>query len=237
VLEGPRVVGAALDRGAPLERVFVGTGVSTAFAPLMTRLEDAGVPVMELKEGVLEKVGLTRTPQPVLGVATSAPLTLGPIPGSGMVVIAVDVADPGNLGTIVRSAESAGADGVVVCGKSVDPHNPKVVRSSAGALFGVTVMQADDPMQVLDAIGATSRRLIGTTARGGEAPDAIDLAGPCALVVGNEAHGLDVSVQGRLDLLVSIPMAAISESLNVAMATTVVLFEAARQRRLAGADR
>lgn len=237
MLEGPRIVAAALDRHAPLERVYVGTGASAAFAPLVARLDGAGVPVVELKEGVLEKVGLTRTPQPVLGVATGAPLPLGPIPGPGVAVIAVDIADPGNLGTIIRSAESAGADGVVVCGISVDPHSPKVVRSSAGALFGVTVMQADDPIEVLDTVSATGRRLIGTTARGGEPHDSVDLARPCALVVGNEARGLDASVQRRLDVLVSIPMAEAAESLNVAMATTVVLFEAARQRRLAGADR
>jgi TrmH family RNA methyltransferase len=231
------VVAAALDRRASLERVYVSIGAATAFAPLVERLHAAGVPVAELKEGVLEKVGLTRTPQPVLGVATGAPLALGPIPGSGVAVIAVDVADPGNLGTIIRSAESAGADGIVVCGISVDPHNPKVVRSSAGALFGVTVMQAGDPMEVLETVGATGRRLIGTTARGGAPYDSVDLAGPSALVIGNEARGLDASVQRRLSILVSIPMAEAAESLNVAMAATVVLFEAARQRRLAGADR
>lgn len=237
MLEGPRVVGAALDRHAALERVYVGTGAATAFAPLVARLHGAGVSVVELKEGVLEKVGLTRTPQPVLAVASAASLAFGPIAGTGAVVIAVDVADPGNLGTIIRSAESAGADGVVACGNSVDLHNPKVVRSSAGALFGVTVMQADDPMDVLNTIGASGRRLIGTAARGGARYDEADLAHPCALVVGNEARGLDAAVQERLDVLVSIPMAAAAESLNVAMATTVVLFEAARQRRLAGVDR
>jgi TrmH family RNA methyltransferase len=126
---------------------------------------------------------------------------------------------------------------VVACGNSVDPHNPKVVRSSAGALFGVTVMQADDPNKVLDSMSAAGRWLVGTVARGGERYDEADLAQPCALVVGNEARGLDAAVQERLDVLVSIPMAAAAESLNVAMATTVVLFEAARQRRLAGVDR
>ncbi len=237
MLEGPRVVAAALDRDVALEAVYVSTGATMAFAPLVARLDAAGVTIVELKEGVLEKVGLTRTPQPVLGVAPGVPVALGPIPGAGVAVIAVDIADPGNLGTIIRSAESAGADAVVVCGSSVDPHNPKVVRSSAGALFGVTVMRADDPMAALDSVAASGRRLIGTTARGGEPYDSVDLARPCAVVVGNEARGLDASVERRLDVLVSIPMAGVAESLNVAMAATVVLFESARQRRLAGADR
>ena len=98
-------------------------------------------------------------------------------------------------------------------------------------------MQADDPTNVLDTMSASGRRLIGTAVNGGERYDQADLAHACALVVGNEARGLDPAVQERLDGLVTIPMADGAESLNVAMAATVVLFEAARQRRLAGVDR
>jgi TrmH family RNA methyltransferase len=140
----------------------------------------------------------------------------------------VDVNDPGNLGTIIRSAEAAGADGVVVCGNSVDVQNPKVVRSSAGAIFGVPVMEADDPMEALTALRAQDRRCLATVPSGGTSYDEVDLATSCALVVGNEARGLGpLPVDGQ----VSIPMMSASESLNVAMAATVLLFEAARQRR------
>ncbi|MEX0665206.1 MAG: RNA methyltransferase [Acidimicrobiia bacterium] len=235
VLEGPRVVAAALDRGASLEVVYLGPGASTAFGPLVERLDAAGVRRADLKEGVLEKVGLTRTPQPVLAVATGGLASLDSVKGQGIAVVAVDVADPGNLGTILRSAEAAGADAVIVCGTSVDPRNPKVVRSSAGACFGMPVIHTDDAIDVLDRLRGSGRRLIGTVAHGGEPYDSVDLVSASALVVGNEAHGLGEQLRGKLDHLVSIPMIEPAESLNVAMAATVVLFDAARQRRLARA--
>lgn len=237
VIEGPRALDAALDRGASLEAVYLGPGAATAFAPLVQRLDAARVRRADLKEGVLEKVGMTRTPQPVLAVAHGGVRAFGDAPGESVVVVAIDVADPGNLGTIIRSAEAAGADGVVACGASVDPRNPKVVRSSAGALFGVPVMQADDAVAVLDFLKAGGRRIFGAVARSGEPYHSVDLSTRSALVVGNEAHGLDPEVHARLDQRLSIPMADASESLNVAMAATVVLFEAARQRQRLLAER
>jgi TrmH family RNA methyltransferase len=233
VVEGPRVIAAALDRDASLEAVYFGPGAPRAFAPLLERLETAGVRWVELKEGVLEKVGLTRTPQPVLAVAVGGLASLDAVRGAGLVVVAVDLADPGNLGTILRGAEAAAAEAVVVCGTSVDPRNPKVVRASAGACFGMPVIHADRPLEALEHLRAHGRRLVGAVAHGSEPYDSIDLVSPLALVLGNEAHGLDDQVQARLDHVVSIPMATPAESLNVAMAATVVLFEAARQRRLA----
>jgi TrmH family RNA methyltransferase len=228
VLEGPRVVEGAIDRGVVLEALYLGTGAATAFAPLVERVRLTDTSVDELSEGVLEKVGTTRTPQPVLAIARRVARSLGPVDGDGTVLVAVDVNDPGNLGTIIRSAEAAGADAVVVCGNSVDVQNPKAVRSSAGAIFGVPVMEADDPMEVLAVLRAQERRCLATVPTGGEAYDEVDLATSCAVMVGNEARGLGpLAVDG----LVSIPMTSRSESLNVAMAATVLLFEAARQRR------
>jgi TrmH family RNA methyltransferase len=235
VLEGPRVVEGALDRGAILEVVYVGPGAERAFAPLVDRVRAGGTRVAELAEGVLEKLGSTRTPQPVLAVAPAPTRDLDALAGDGTVVVAVDVSDPGNVGTIIRSAEAAGADGVVVCGSnSVDPLNPKVVRSSAAAIFGVTVTEADDPMEVLEALAARGRRRLGAVLGDGTPYDTADLTGPLALVVGNEARGLAPALHGHLDGMVTIPMAGEAESLNVAMAATVVLFEAARQRRTRG---
>lgn len=233
VLEGPRIVHGALARGAVLDALYLGPGADLAFASLVQQVRATGTTVQMLKEGVLEKIGLTRTPQPVLGVARRAVQPLDALHDEGLLVVAVDVADPGNLGTIIRSAEAAGADAVVACGNSVDALNPKTVRSTAGAIFGVTVVEADDPVIVLDLLGAHGRRRIGTVPSGGEPYDRVDLSGPTAIVVGNEAHGLSDAAASRLDARVSIPMAPGAESLNVAMATTVLLFEAARQRRLA----
>lgn len=230
VLEGPRIVAAALDRGVDLEAVYLGYRARPAFAPLVERLEAAGVPVRELREGVLEKVGVTRTPQPLLGVAPIHTASPADLPGRGDLLVVVDVADPGNLGTLIRSAEAAGLAAVVVTGASVDPHNPKVVRASAGAVLGIPLVEVPEPGAALDRARAGGRRAVGTATRGGGPVDGLDVTSDLAVVVGNEARGLDGALAERLDAVVTIPMHGAAESLNVAMAATVVLFEIDRRR-------
>jgi RNA methyltransferase, TrmH family len=229
LLEGPRLLDAALERGAPLEAVYLGYGARPAFGPLVERVVAAGIPVRDLREGVLEKVGMTRTPQPVLAVARML-TNAAELPAHGEILVAVDVADPGNLGTIIRSAEAAGAAAVVVTGASVDPYNPKTVRSSAGAILGLPLVEQPDPAAALDELHAGGRHTVGTAATGGRDSDTLDVTTPIALVVGNEAHGLTPDVQSRLDEIVTIPMHGAADSLNVAMAATVLLFALDRRR-------
>ena len=172
VVEGPRVLAAALDRSAELESAYVGPGAGRAFAPLIARLRDLDIPIEELKDGVLERIGDTVTPQPVLAVAAMPRTDLDDVRADGLVLVAVMVQDPGNAGTLLRSGEAAGAAGVLFCGNSVDPHAPKVVRSSGGAVFGIPVVEADDPVKVLDALGRHGRRRLAAVA-GIVTPDTI----------------------------------------------------------------
>lgn len=236
MLEGPRVIEAALDRQAHLTEAYLGYGARTAFASLVSRLEAAGVATVDLKEGVLEKIGTTRTPQPVLAIATWQPTPLRALlddPGRrGLVVVLVDVADPGNLGTILRSAEAAGARGIVITGTGVDVRNPKVVRASAGAVFGLPVVEAPHTEAAIGALQERGIHCFGAVAVGGALPDDVALGHDAAVVMGNEAHGLNAALVAHLDGTVTIPMAGVAESLNVAMATSVLCFEAARQRRV-----
>lgn len=232
-LEGPRVIGAALDRGAAIDAIYVGAGSMRAFAPLVQRAVATGARVAELKEGVLEKLGTTRTPQPVLAVVDRPRWSLDDLGADGTVLVLVDVADPGNVGTIIRSAEAAGLVGVVVCGSSVDVSNPKVVRSSAGAVFGVATVETDDAMVTLEQLGRTGRRRFATRAEGGTSLDRANLSDACAIVLGNEAHGLSADLDAVIDGWVTIELAPPAESLNVAMAASIVAFEVARQRRAA----
>jgi TrmH family RNA methyltransferase len=150
-----------------------------------------------------------------------------------LVVVCAEVRDPGNLGTIVRSAAAAGAGAVVCCSRSVDLYNPKVVRSSAGMLFHVPVVAGPEAPVALDEIGRWGLRRWGTDASRGCDYSSADLASPVALVFGNESHGLGPPTAGRLDGTLTIPMADGSESINVASAASVICFEAARQRRAA----
>lgn len=230
LLEGPRVISAALDRRAPVGAAYLGPGARRAFAPLVARLEAAGVAVADLREGALERVATTRTPQPVLAVATARGVDLADLPVDGLVVVLDGVADPGNLGTILRSAEAAGAAGVVVAGQAVDVRNPKVVRASAGAVFGLPFSEQPDAVATLEALAARGVRCLAAVAAGGPPPDAVDLTGEVAVVLGNEARGVGATVRRRCAGTVTIPMSGAAESLNVAMAATVLCFEAARQR-------
>jgi TrmH family RNA methyltransferase len=231
-LEGPRVVAGALDRRAHLDAVYLGTGAERAFPGLVRRARAAGVPVLELRDGVPEKVGTTRTPQPVFAIARRRNVDVDELPASGHLVVTVDVADPGNLGTILRSAEASGADGVITTGPaSVDLHHPKVVRSSAGAIFGIRVGEHSDPAAALDEVARAGWRRLAARVIDARPYDELDLAHRCALVFGNEARGIPRDLDGHLDGAVCVPMNGNAESLNVAMAATVLCFEAARQRR------
>jgi TrmH family RNA methyltransferase len=235
VVEGPRAVDAALDRGVRFEAVYFGPHADTAFPALTARIAAAGTEVAVLKEGVLEKVGSTRTPQPVLAVAPIPDVGRGALTGAGLVVMGVALSDPGNLGTLVRSAEAAGAAAILLGPGSVDAYNPKVVRASAGAIFGIPVVDAVSEgwsaVEALDALGELGRQRLGARV----SPTAtlysdVDFTQPTAVVLGNEAHGIGADLEPHLDGSVTIPMAGPSESLNVAMAGAILCFESARQR-------
>lgn len=224
VLEGPKLLAEALATGAPLEAVYVSD-------PEAVDLSGVEVPVRLLQRGVLERVADSVTPQPVLAVCRVVDVPLADVLSATFVVVCVDLQDPGNVGTILRSAEAAGAGAVVLAGASVDPYNPKAVRASAGSLFHVPIVRHSEVAGVLDALGARGVRRLGTIPGGGDSLDHLDLTRPVALVLGNEAHGLPASADSRLDGHVTIPMVGRSESLNVGMAASILCFEVARQRR------
>jgi len=209
-------VAEALAAGWRMEAMFVASRADAVAGP-------ATVPVHELAPNVLERVASTESPQPVLAVFALPPAAGLPA-GCDFVVAADRLSDPGNAGTIIRSAEAAGAQAVVLTPGSVDPFNPKVVRASAGSLFRVPVVTA-----TLDTLRAAGLRVLATSSHHGEVYTDVDLTGPVAVVVGNEAHG--VADDAAVDGWVSIPQAGQAESLNVAMAATVLAFEVARQRR------
>jgi TrmH family RNA methyltransferase len=228
VLEGERVLEEAQSAGVALESVFF---LDSASVDAMSRARDAGVPAFALEPGVMERVADTVTPPSVLAIAPFVDVTIDALATATLVVVCVDVRDPGNLGTVLRSAEAAGAGGVVCCDGSVDLYNPKVVRASAGSIFYVPVVAGGEPVEVLERLGAAGLQRLGALAHGGDPVDDIDLRVPLALVLGNEAHGLPDEANARLDRHVTIPMAGRSESLNVGMAAAVLCFETARQRR------
>lgn len=256
VAEGVKLVEAALDAGAPVEAVFVAADWQSASpaAVVVQRAAAMGVAVFELGPGIMERVADTVSPQAVCAVVqgvdigldellsrsrtvdTNADASLPSTRGEKapvVTLVCVDVRDPGNLGAVLRIAGATGASGVICCAGTVDPFNPKVVRASAGAVFRVPLVIGIQPVEALDALGRCGYRRWATVPRGGTDYTVADLSGRSALVLGNEGAGLPVEVVSQLDGSLTIPMAAGTESLNVAMTVAVLCFEAMRRRRSA----
>ena len=228
VVEGAKNVAEALASSHPVEAVFAAPGADDQ---VLTAAARRGAVVHHVADGVLAQVLDAVTPQPEAAIVGVLDAPLDTLATAGFVVVCVDVRDPGNLGTILRTAEAAGADGVVCCAGSVDLYNPKTVRASAGALFHLPVVAAGAPVEVLDRLAGFGLRRLGTEARHGRAHTDVDLTRRVALVLGNEANGLPGEVGPSVDEWVTIPIHGRSESLNVGMAAAVVCFEASRQRR------
>jgi TrmH family RNA methyltransferase len=225
VCEGPRVVAAALDAKAEIDACYVDPNGPESVQTVAARAAAEGVEMRALSA----PVGDTVTPQPIFALARLA--RTRDLHDIGLGVVGVHIADPGNAGTLVRSAAAAGADAVIFGAGSVDAYNPKAVRASAGACFAVRIVEDVPVVECLEALGGAGVQRLGAVARDGRPPDDFDLTQPTAFVLGHETRGFDTTAL-PLDALVTLPMAT-HESLNVAMAGTALLFEAARQRRTA----
>jgi len=187
-----------------------------------------------LGAGVLERVASTESPQPNMALVSRRTMSLArlerDVAGAAPWVVFLDaVSDPGNLGTILRSAEAMGAAGVVLGSGSVDAFNPKVVRASAGALFHVPVVES----VTLGEVKALGYRVLATSSHeqpGSQSLSDANLSGAVCVVLGSEAHGVDSSHAASIDAWIRVDHAGRAESLNVAMAATIIGYEMARVR-------
>jgi TrmH family RNA methyltransferase len=234
VVEGAKLLGEARVAGARVDAVFLDSSeASPADRELAGSCARDGADLFELQAGVLARACDTVTPQPVAAIVGTVDIDLAELEQrrTDLAVVCVDVRDPGNLGTIIRSAGASGAGAVVCCAGSVDLFNPKTVRASAGMIFHLPVVAAGDPVDVLEEVRRWGMHRWGTAARDGCDYVDANLTVPSALVLGNEARGLAASLAPHIDGTLSIPMAGSAESLNVATVAAILCFEAARQRR------
>ena len=182
----------------------------------------------------MERVASTVTPQSEIAVVTRPEATLEWLETAHLVLVGVAIQDPGNAGTMVRTALAAGASGILFTEGSVDVFSPKTVRSSAGAVFGLPVIEGMGAADALDAVARQGLTRLGTDAERGEDLYDADLPERTAVIVGNEANGLPAELVPSLDRTVRIPMPGPADSLNVAVASAVVCFELLRRRRAQG---
>lgn len=230
VVEGPDLVEAALDSGIEFEAIYVDVASASALGDLIARATSAGVRTFTLQQGVLEKVADAITPQPVLGAVRFPLVDVSSLAPVGLTLVLHDVRDPGNAGTIIRSADAAGASAVIFTGQSVDPFNPKTLRATAGSIFHlpVAVGNMDATLEHFATLGVQT---FSTVVRGGLDHRRADFTLPSLVVVGNEAEGLDQVTRDKCQVALSIPMVGHSESLNAGVAASLIAFEALWQRQ------
>lgn len=197
----------------------------------------AGAEIVAVAEGPFHKASYRDRPEGLLAVARQFPTGLERLPAHGapLLLVVEAIEKPGNLGTMLRTAEAAGVAAVVVCDPTTDPFNPNVVRASLGTLFSVPLVVADTPTTITRLRGL-GIRTVATTPSSALPHWQADLTGAVAVLVGSEQYGLSEAWLAAADVRVIIPMPGTVDSLNAAMAAGIVLFEAVRQRASAGSS-
>ena len=232
LVEGAQPCAEALAAGA------VETLYHTADAgrhPVVVAASGAGVSVVSVSDQVMTHLTSTVTPQGLLAVARFIDVPLEEVPAdAALVPVLCAVRDPGNAGTVLRSADAAGADAVVFAGTSVDVYNPKTVRASAGSLFHLPVVRGAGVEEAVRLLRGRGMRVVAAAADGEESVYDLDLTAPTAVLFGNEAWGIPDEARDLADASVRVPIHGAAESLNLAAAAALVMFESRRQR-IAGA--
>jgi RNA methyltransferase, TrmH family len=240
--EGPQAVGEALARRGIVSQLFITAAARARHADLAGLAAGQGVPVQAVSGEVMTELAQTITPQGVVAVCRYVDVPLAQLAGGTprLVTILANVRDPGNAGTVLRTADAAGADGVIFTDASVDPYNSKCVRATAGSLFHLPLV-VDAP--VAGAVAAMRQAGLRIVAADGQAGRSLDQAGPggpasvlgepTAWLFGNEAWGLPADVLALADDVVAVPIYGKAESLNLAAAAAVCLYTSARATQAA----
>ncbi|HZH26416.1 MAG TPA: RNA methyltransferase [Azospirillaceae bacterium] len=231
--EGAKVVAAARDAGWTA-RMFLFKEGTGARGGIVGDLQDwavaGGAECLEVPDAILSKLVMKDNPQTVLGVFRQRWHTLDavvPKPGVPWIVLE-NVRDPGNLGTIVRTADAAGAAGVVLVGESCDPYSIEAVRATMGSIFAVPIVRAERTA-FLEWLASWPGISVGTALPARQDYRTLDYSAPTLLIMGNEGAGLSDAMAGACTHLVKIPMKGAADSLNLAIATALVLYEAQRR--------
>ena len=233
LLDGEHLVREALASGVHLEAVaLTDRAASGPLADLVAELGRTNVRVVLIDTAVLAAISPVRQPSGIVAIAAQ-PSTAADrvtLERPALVLTLTGVQDPGTVGAIVRTAEGCGATGVIVTAGTADPFSWKALRGGMGSTFRLPIASVGSPEDALRVARSSGLRVIATTARGGTPLPSCNLQGDCAIFLGGEGPGLPVAIVQAADEWITIPMRAPVESLNVAIAAALVVYEAARQR-------
>lgn len=225
--EGPNLVEAALRRGLVSE-VFATEDAVDRFRTIL-----ADAPVQVVTERAAKVLSDTVTPVGLVAVCRLPEVSLDEVLADSprLIVVAVQLSEPGNAGTLIRVADAMGADAVILAGNAVDPYNSKCLRASAGSIFSIPVLSESDETATVARLQNTGLQVLATTLDGEVSLDTADLALPTAWLFGPEAHGLPTALAAMADHRVHIPMPGKAESLNISSAASICLYQSARAGR------
>ncbi len=234
LLDGPHLVEEACRSGLRIESAVLVSGLleTAEGQSLAATLQAAGTELVEAPAAVLAAVSPVTTPSGIVAIARRPVRSLADVFAHPpqLAVIAIDLQDPGNVGALARAAEAGGATGLALCGASADPFGWKALRGSMGSLLRLAAVSGIGWEEAIAAAHAAGIRVIATTPRGGRDLRELDLTAPVAFVLGGEGPGLPEDAITAADIRLSIPMQSPVESLNVAVAGALLVYEAARQR-------
>jgi TrmH family RNA methyltransferase len=229
--EGPQAVAEAFAfRPETVVEFYATRQALDRYASLAQAAVDAGIVIDSISDHVLTAMSDTVTPQGVIAVCRQATVSIETLLAGSPKLIAIleEVRDPGNAGTIIRAADAAGADGVILTGRSVDAHNPKVVRSTTGSIFHLPIAQGTELDVAVALVKAAGVQVLAADIKGDDLPVIRDtLSKPTAWLFGNEAHGLTDESLALADRAVRVPIYGHAESMNLATAASVCLYESA----------
>lgn len=240
LVEGPQAVREVLYHApGDVIDVFMTAEAFRKNPDLVALAEKASLAIDEVSDQVLAAMADTATPQGVIAVCRMATVSLAEVLGKSpqLLVLLDRVSDPGNAGTIIRVAVAAGADGVIVSDESVDIYNPKVVRSTTGSIFHIPVVTGASLPQTMDEIQRAGIQVIAADMQGVPLPELAEagvLSHKTAWLFGNEAHGIDDAAIAKADVVASVPQYGPLESMNLATAAAVCLFQSAFAQRPRG---
>jgi TrmH family RNA methyltransferase len=231
-IEGLRIIEEAIRSGLRFQAVFLSESARSHSTRLLPQIS-SHTEILQLPDDVFRSAVDTETPQGVAALVKLKPAKLEDlieqVSDDLLLVVVAGIQDPGNLGTIIRSAEAFGSRGVLLGEKTVSHANGKVVRASAGSLFREPIVHVklEETIALLKSRGV---RVVAGSSHKGRPLDQVDLAGPLALIIGNEGAGVPPEIQTQADELVTIPHSQRVESLNAGIASSILLYETARQR-------
>lgn len=239
LVEGYKELTRALRGGFVIKTLFFCEDLflKTNEKALIEQIRSKGANIISCSKNVFEKIAYRERPDGLLGVALQLHLRVGDLKKiienskNPFFVVAQHIEKPGNLGTILRSCDGVKVDAAVVCDPCTDIFNPNVVRASIGSLFTQPVIEAESD-EVIDLFKKNNIKIVSTTPNTDKIYSDVDLSGPIAIVVGTEQYGLTDKWLKNSDINVKIPMRGVADSLNVGAATTIMLYEALRQRSL-----